>query len=125
VDITNAGAVAGDEVVQLYVAARGSQVECAARELKAFARVSLAPGKTRTVALSVPVADVAYSDASHGWVVEPIAYEVIIARHAQNDSGLRARFPKTRRFRQSGDGRRRCPGTRHRTSCSPNRNPRY
>lgn len=92
VDVTNAGAVAGDDVVQLYVSAHGSRIERAARELKAFARVSLAPGETRKIPLSLPVADLAYYDASRGWVVEPIEYEVIIARHAHDDSGLSARF---------------------------------
>ncbi len=91
VDLTNTGAVAGDEVVQLYVSARGSRVERAVRELKAFARVSLAPGETRQVSLSVPVADLAYYDESRGWVVESLEYEAIIARDA-HDTGLFARF---------------------------------
>jgi len=92
VDVTNTGATAGEEVVQLYVSARGSRVERAARELKAFARVALAPAVTQEVVLSVPVADLAYYDTSRGWVVEPIGYEVIIARHAHDERGLRARF---------------------------------
>ncbi len=91
VDVTNTGRVAGDEVVQLYVSAPGSRVERAVRELKAFARVSLAPGETRKIALHLPVADLAYRDAA-GWVVEPLEYEVIIARHAHDESGLSARF---------------------------------
>ena len=92
VDVTNGGPVAGDEVVQLYVSARGSRVERAVRELKAFARVSLAPGETRRVSLSVPVADLAYYDEARGWVVEPITYEAVIARHAHDNSGLTAGF---------------------------------
>ncbi len=92
IDITNTGAVAGDEVVQLYVSARGSRVDRAPRELKAFKRVTLAPGETRSVALEVPVADLAYYDESRGWVVEPLTYEAIIARHAEDEAGLRARF---------------------------------
>ncbi len=92
VEVTNTGPVAGDEVVQLYVSARGSRVERAVRELKAFARVSLAPGETRTVALSVPAADLAYFDAARGWVVEPIEYDAIVARHAHDPAPLTARF---------------------------------
>lgn len=77
VDVTNSGGMAGDEVVQLYVSARGSRVQRAEQELRAFARVHLEAGETRTVALDVPAADLAYWDvASAGWVVEPIAYEV-------------------------------------------------
>ena len=84
VDVTNTGSVAGDEVVQLYVAAHGSAVERAKKELKAFARVSLQPGETKTVKLGVPVVDLAYYDVTAGWVVEPIEYTVICMwrRHA-------------------------------------------
>jgi beta-glucosidase len=91
VDVTNTGAVAGDEVVQLYVAAHGSAVERAAKELKTFARLALAPGETKTVRLAVPVADLAYYDKTAGWVVEPIEYEVIVGRHAADPDALRAR----------------------------------
>jgi beta-glucosidase len=90
VDVTNTGTLAGEEVVQLYVAARGSAVERAPQELKAFARVSLAPGETKTVRLAVPVADLAYFDPARGWVVENISYEIIVGRHALDQDALRA-----------------------------------
>lgn len=92
VDVTNTGAVAGDEVVQLYITAHSSRVERAKRELKAFVRVSLAPGETRKVVLNVPAADLAYYDPDRGWVVEPIEYTATIARHAEDTDGLSARF---------------------------------
>jgi beta-glucosidase len=92
VDVTNSGAVAGEEVVQLYIAALASQVERAPKELKAFARVPLAAGETRTVRLKVPAADLAYYDSAAGWVVEPIEYELVVGRHALDAGALRARF---------------------------------
>lgn len=93
VEVTNAGAVPAEEVVQLYVATEGSRVERAPKELKAFARIALAPGETRTVRLSVPAADLAYFDAAtSGWVVEPINYVAIVGRHAADPDALRARF---------------------------------
>jgi beta-glucosidase len=92
VDVTNTGHVAGEEVVQLYIAAQGSAVERAPKELKAFTRVALAPGEMRTVNLAVPVSNLAYYDDTRGWRVEPIAYEVIIARHALDPQAQRARF---------------------------------
>ncbi|HVU24235.1 MAG TPA: glycoside hydrolase family 3 C-terminal domain-containing protein [Opitutus sp.] len=91
VDVTNTGAVAGDEVVQLYIAARGSRFERAPRELKAFARITLAPGETRTVRLAVSAADLAAYDPERGWTVEPAEYEAIVARDAEA-AGLTARF---------------------------------
>ena len=93
VEVANVGRVAGDEVVQLYVATAGSKVERAPKELKAFARVTLAPGETRALRLSVPVAELAYFDAAaSGWIVEPIAYTAIVGRHALDPRALRATF---------------------------------
>ena len=92
VEITNTGRVAGDEVVQLYIAAPGSRVERAARELKAFKRVTVPAGETRRVDFAIPVADLAYYDIARGWTVEPLTYEAIVARHAEDENGPRARF---------------------------------
>jgi beta-glucosidase len=75
VDVTNTGAVPGDEIVQLYVSYRGSRVERAVQELKAFARLHLEPGETRTVPLEVRSADLAFYDVAAGaWEIEPITY---------------------------------------------------
>jgi beta-glucosidase len=92
VDVTNTGRVAGDEVVQAYVAVHGSRVERAPRELKAFTRLTLAPGETRTVSLTIPAVELAYYDPSVGWTVERTEYELIVARDAEDRSGLTARF---------------------------------
>ena len=92
VDVTNTGAHAGEDVVQLYVSALGSRVPRVERELKAFTRVALAPGETKTVRMELPTADLAYWDESIGWVVEPIAYEVAAMRHERDERGPRARF---------------------------------
>ena len=93
IKITNAGAVPGEEVVQLYVGTEGSRVERPRKELKAFARVALEPGETRTVRLSVSAADLAYFDAAtSGWVVEPLTYTAIVGRHSLDPNALRAPF---------------------------------
>jgi beta-glucosidase len=92
VAVTNTGTVAGDDVVQLYVAAPGSAVPRAPRELKAFARVTLQPGETRSVRLDVPVADLAYYDPEAGWIVEPLEYTAVAARHVRDPDALEARF---------------------------------
>lgn len=44
--MTNAGARAGSEVVQLYTHQRTSRDKTPIRQLKAFQRVQLAPGQT-------------------------------------------------------------------------------
>ena len=92
VDVTNTGHVAGDDVVQLYVAVHGSAVARAPRELKAFARVHLAPGETKQVRLAVPVAELAWFDAARGWVIESTDCEALVAHHAHDGTPLSARF---------------------------------
>jgi beta-glucosidase len=84
-DVTNTGSVAGDEVVQLYVSAQGSAVDRPVRELKAFARVHLAPGETKTVPFEVPAADLAYWDVgTSAFVVEPIGYTVAVGSSSRD-----------------------------------------
>jgi beta-glucosidase len=90
VDVTNTGPRAGDEVVQLYVGARHSRVERAPHELKAFRRVSIEAGQTRSVRLELPVRELAYFEDG-GWVVEPTTYQVVVGRHAE-DAGLSGSF---------------------------------
>ncbi len=53
VDVTNTGQVAGDEVVQLYITASG-KVKRPTLQLGDFRRVSLRPGETQSVTLSLP-----------------------------------------------------------------------
>jgi beta-glucosidase len=73
--------MAGDEIVQLYIGYPATQVRRPAKELKAFARVTLAPGETKSVQFSVPARDMAYwSDA--GWKVEPGMHSVLIGPSA-------------------------------------------
>jgi beta-glucosidase len=53
VEVTNAGPVAGDEVVEVYLLPRSAPAYAPRRWLAAFARVSLAAGERRTVALEL------------------------------------------------------------------------
>ncbi len=85
VDITNTGPRAGDEVVQAYVSCPSSSVMRAPRELKAFQRVTLAPGETKTVGMDLEVADLAYWDAlTSAFVVEPTTYAVSVGNSSRN-----------------------------------------
>ncbi len=71
VDVTNTGAAAGDEVVQLYVQHLGSKVERPQKDLRGYKRVTLAPGETTTVELPLAASSLAYWNAdSHRWTVE-------------------------------------------------------
>jgi beta-glucosidase len=79
VDVTNTGARAGDEVVQLYVKHQGSRVTRPRKDLRGYQRVTLQPGETRTVQFRLPASALAYWDPEMDeWVVEnePILLEI-------------------------------------------------
>jgi beta-glucosidase len=59
-DVRNTGIREGDEVVQLYVKHLDSKITRPQKELKAFKRISLKPGETKTVSLLVRAEDLAY-----------------------------------------------------------------
>ena len=75
--VTNTGARDGAEIVQVYIAKPGAEIFRPAQELKAFARVSLAAGESRTVTL--PLDDKAFrywNTRTNGWEIEGGRYEV-------------------------------------------------
>jgi hypothetical protein len=79
VNVKNAGAVAGDEVVQLYVHDDASTVVRPIQALRGFKRVRLAPGATTTVSFPVNAQDLALWDPTiHGWVVSDGSYQVAV-----------------------------------------------
>ncbi|MGW5255731.1 glycoside hydrolase family 3 C-terminal domain-containing protein [Streptomyces sp. NPDC004012] len=89
VAVTNTGRRAGDEVVQLYVHQRASRDKQPLKQLKAYARVSLKPGETRTVRLHLTDADLAHWDVTRAkWVVETGTYDVMVGA---SSSDIRAR----------------------------------
>lgn len=92
VEVTNCGTVAGETVVQCYVAVPESQVERAPKELKAFKRVGVQPGETQTVRLEIPARDLAYYDPQAGWTVEKTGYTLIVGQHSLDEQALQAEF---------------------------------
>ena len=77
--LTNEGQMPADEVVQLYVARPEATVEWPAKELKAFARVSLKAGETKTVALEIPVSDLRYWNVDKSaWDLEHVTLELLL-----------------------------------------------
>ena len=77
--VKNEGEMAADEVVQLYVSRPEATVEWPVKELKAFARVSLAAGETKTVTLSVPTKDLRYwNEEKAAWDLEHGKLEVLV-----------------------------------------------
>lgn len=67
-DLKNTGKMAADEVVQVYVHRINPSVEWPEKELKAFSRVPLNPGESKTVTLEIPVKNLQYwNEKKHAW----------------------------------------------------------
>lgn len=92
VNITNTGSVAGEDVVQFFVAVPESQVERAPKELKAFKRVSLEPGETKSITVQIPAKELAYYAPGAGWTVEKTGYQLIAGQDALDQKALRSEF---------------------------------
>ncbi|MGJ1598604.1 beta-glucosidase [Clavibacter sepedonicus] len=84
VDVANTGARAGKHVVQVYVGTDAGPVRRPSRELRAFDKVHLQPGETRTVELELPRRAFAYWDVLRGgWIVSPGEYRIQVAADAE------------------------------------------
>lgn len=93
VDVTNAGSMAGDEIVQLYIGYKNSKVERHVKDLKGFAKVHLEPGKCETVTIEIGKDDLAYyCEESRGWIVEDIDYIAMIGASSADKDLLKAEF---------------------------------
>ena len=77
VDVTNTGKREGTEVVQMYIRDLLSSVTRPLKELKGFAKVSLQPGETKTVALDITPESLAFYDIDMKYVVEPGDFELV------------------------------------------------
>lgn len=88
--LTNAGSVAGAEVVQLYVADPQACVERPAKELKGFEKVYLQPSESRKVSFVIGREDLSFFDAAlHAWVAEPGEFKALVG---SSSADIRARL---------------------------------
>ncbi len=83
--VSNDGDRAGAEVVQLYVGARGSAVPRPPRELRGFAKISLAAGAEQQVRFTLTARDLSYwSVARSGWVAEPGEIQIAVGASSRD-----------------------------------------
>ena len=82
--VTNSGQHAGQEVVQLYVAAPRVGIDKPAKELRAFAKTALLrPGETEKVCLTFAIGDLAsFYEEESAWIAEPGEYQLLLASSA-------------------------------------------
>ncbi|MBS1847304.1 MAG: glycoside hydrolase family 3 C-terminal domain-containing protein [Actinobacteria bacterium] len=83
--VTNTGSVAGAEVVQVYVAPKDALVVRPVHELRAFAKVALAPGAAERVNFALTRRDLArWSVRAHDWVFDPGVYGIEVGASSRD-----------------------------------------
>ena len=83
--VTNTGSVAGTEIVQLYVAKKNSDLFRPAKELKGFARVTLAPGEKQRITIMLD--DKAFrfwNVKANRWEIEGGEYELLVGASVED-----------------------------------------
>jgi beta-glucosidase len=83
--LSNTGARAGTEVVQMYIRDRVSSVTRPVKELKGFAKVGLEPGASTTVAIDITPQALAFYDIDMEFVVEPGEFEVMVGTSSRSE----------------------------------------
>nr|WP_270496872.1 glycoside hydrolase family 3 N-terminal domain-containing protein [Bifidobacterium pseudocatenulatum] len=92
ITLTNTGDRKGTEVVQLYIGDIVTSYSWTDRELKAFQRVELEPGESKTVAFDIPVSDCTIVDSEANRIVEPGEFEVLIGHSSRREDLKRTTF---------------------------------
>ena len=104
--VTNTGNRAGDEIAQLYIRDVVSSVTTYEMSLRDFERISLKPGESRTVTMTLRPSDLELLDADMKWIVEPGVFKVMVGR-SSTDIRLNGEFEITPTAKPARIGRTR------------------
>ncbi|HEY9534014.1 MAG TPA: glycoside hydrolase family 3 C-terminal domain-containing protein [Mucilaginibacter sp.] len=92
VNVKNTGKMTGDEVVQLYIHDVKPSLKRPIKELRGFERITLAPGQTKTVKMSIPNSRLAFYDEKiHDFRVEAEPIDVMVGSSSE-DIRLKSQF---------------------------------
>jgi beta-glucosidase len=83
-EVKNTGTRAGEEVVQLYIGLRGTSVARPIRQLKAFRRIVIEPGKSQRVEFTIGRDELSIWQRDTKYAVEPAELNMWIAPNAQS-----------------------------------------
>ncbi|MDU1038905.1 MAG: glycoside hydrolase family 3 C-terminal domain-containing protein, partial [Bifidobacterium longum] len=92
ITLTNTGERAGVEIMQAYIGDIVTSYSWTDRELKAFQRVALEPGETKTVTFEIPVANCTIVDPDANRIVEPGEFELLIGHSSRREDLKRTTF---------------------------------
>jgi beta-glucosidase len=76
--IKNTGAVAGEEVVQLYIRDNLASLAQPVMALKGFKRIMLQAGESKSFSFDIPPTALQMLDKNMNWIVEPGAFSIMI-----------------------------------------------
>lgn len=83
--VKNTGKRVGSEVAQVYVAPIAPKTDRPDKELKAYAKIELAPGKSRKVSLTLKQEDFAYYDEQlHEFIADAGDYEILVGASCED-----------------------------------------
>ena len=78
VDVTNTGAMAGKESVLLYSSDLVASIVPDSRRLRAFQKIALQSGETKTVTFTIPASDLAFVGADGKWILEEGEFAITV-----------------------------------------------
>lgn len=93
VEVKNIGDRVGEEIVEAYIGCLHSEVDRHVKELKGFKKVTLIPGETKTVIISIDAKELAYyNESKKEWVVEATDYLAYIGGSSYDKDLLKKEF---------------------------------
>ncbi len=87
--VTNTGTVSAEEVVQLYVHDRVASRVRPVRELKAFAKIALAPGQARDVVFRLDRGQLAFTNSEGVFTAEPGLFDLWVCASSADGEPMR------------------------------------
>ena len=83
--VKNIGEIKGQEVIQCYIRDIDSSLDRPLKELKAFHKLELLPGESKTINLSLDTTSFSFfDDRVNKWVVEPGEFEIMIGSSSKD-----------------------------------------
>lgn len=76
--LTNTGAYAGEEIVQLYLRDREASVTRPVKELKDFQKIKLEPGESKTIHFTITREKLSFFNSQLQWTAEPGTFDLMI-----------------------------------------------
>ncbi len=93
VDIKNTGLMAGEEVTQLYIGFKNSNIDRPVKLLRGFDKIYLTPNEEKTVEFSLPAEELSfYNPDTRQWEIEKMDYEIYLGSSSRKEDLLTDTF---------------------------------